>query len=223
MFPYNQAHVEIPTIFHSIEFDGPFQNCQICNRELYHDGQAYMIEKVFRGPETIIEIATCWPCAVEMQGSISAESAQTIQREFHDKVNLLERLEWLGANPEGSDSESDNSESDNSESDNSESSEDLDEDENGNNSPLDSEKWLDSCILSGTPREKARDFQVVGMFMGDKMVLSIFPYLISAKSIEEIGEKLSQETRGFMQDFIDNQFGMPPEFCNPESPLPILI
>ena len=87
----------------------------------------------------------------------------------------------------------------------------------------DPERWLESCILTGSSREQTPDFQVVGMFMGDKMVLSIFPYLISAKAIEEIGEKLSNETRGYMQDFIDTQFGMPPEFCNPESPLPLLI
>ena len=96
MFPYPQSLVDIPPIFHSVEFDGPFQKCQICTRELYEDAQAYMIEKVFRGPETIIEIATCLPCAFEMQNEISAESAQTMQTEFHSKINMTERLEWLG-------------------------------------------------------------------------------------------------------------------------------
>lgn len=213
MFPYQQTLVEIPHLFHSVEFDGPFQKCQVCNRELFHDGQAYLIEKVFRGPETIIEIATCLPCAMEMQSSISAESMQTIQQEFHAKVDMMERLRWLGT---GSDSDTDDlSSADDISSSQAESTEKV-------TSP-DPDRWLESCILSGKPRKDTSNYQVVGMFMGDKMMLSVFPYLISSKAIEEISEKLSSETKGFMQDFIDTQFGMPPEFCNPDSPLPLLI
>lgn len=216
MFPYPQVLVDIPSIFHSVEFDGPFQKCQICSRELLHDAQTYMIEKVFRGPEAIIEIATCLPCSIEMQSEISAESMATIQKEFYGKINIVERLDWLGV-----------------QSGTGLTGEELDEAE-GTPAPeqetdlsgdplIEADKWLDACILTGAARETTPNFQVVGMFVGNQMVLSVFPYFISSNAIEEIGEKLSQETRGYMQDFIDDKFGMPPEFCNPESPLPLLI
>lgn len=170
-----------------------------------------MIEKVFRGPETIIEIATCLPCAIEMQGEISAESMATIQKEFYGKINIAQRLEWLGESNELLMEDDGTPHQD----------ENLSEDEDSD--IIDAEKWLDQCIITGSSRNDTPNFQVVGMFVGDRMVLSVFPYFISSKAIEEIGEKLSNETRGYMQDFIDDKFGMPPEFCNPESPLPLLI
>ena len=85
------------------------------------------------------------------------------------------------------------------------------------------EKWLDHCLISGRPRSEITNFQIGGLFFGDKMALSALPYLISAKAVEEIGEKLSEQTRGYMRDFIGDQFGMPPEFCQPDSPLPMLM
>ena len=177
-----------------------------------------MIEKVFRGPEAIIEIATCLPCAIEMQGEISAESMATIQQEFYGKINIVERLDWLriqsGSMLAGEGEELDEAAAAPA----SEIETDVSVDP-----PIEADMWLDACILTGAARENTPNFQVVGMFVGSQMVLSVFPYFISSNAIEEIGEKLSQETRGYMQDFIDDKFGMPPEFCNPESPLPLLI
>ena len=188
MFPDRVSLVEIPHIFHSVELGGPFTSCQICTRRLVNEGQPYLIEKVFRGTETIIEIATCMACTIQVQGSMSKESTLTMQREFHGKINWTERLSWL--------------------------------DDQG---PVDPNRWIDHCVITGAERCKTLNFQIGGMFFGDQLALSALPYLVSAKAVEEIGEKLSQETRGYMQDFVGDQFGMPPEFCNPQSPLPLLI
>lgn len=189
MFPFPQSLVDIPPIFHSLKFGGPFLKCQICTGDLLHEGQGYMIEKVFRGSETIIEIATCLPCSLAVQGEMSEESTLTMQREFHGKVDWSSRMEWL-------------------------------EEESSEINP---EKWLDHCLISGRPRSEITNFQIGGLFFGDKMAISALPYLISAKAVEEIGEKLSEQTRGYMRDFIGDQFGMPPEFCQPDSPLPMLM
>lgn len=189
MFPYSQSLVDIPSIFHSVEFGGPFQQCQICTRNLMADNQPYMIEKVFRGPETIIEMATCLTCSLQVQSEMSQESQQTLQREFHGKVDWGERLQWLESDGE----------------------------------PLDSQRWLSQCVITGNSKDEVRNFQIGGMFIGDQMALSVLPYMISAEAVEQIGEQLSEETRGYMQDFVGDQFGMPPEFCHPDSPLPILI
>jgi hypothetical protein len=34
---------------------------------------------------------------------------------------------------------------------------------------------------------------------------------------------LSEQTRGWMRDFVSDNFGMPPEFCDSPDMLPLLI
>ena len=34
------------------------------------------------------------------------------------------------------------------------------------------------------------------------------------KAIERLNDLLSEQTRGWMNDFIEEHFGMPPEFCD---------
>ena len=149
MLPVPPALVEIPLLFHSVELGSPFTKCQICSESLFDSEQPYLIEKVFRGTEAIIEIATCLPCSIQVQGNLSNDSAQTLQREFHDKINWGERVSWLDAP-----------------------------------APIDPDRWIDHCVITGAKRSKTLNFQVGGMFLGNRMAISALPYLISARAVE---------------------------------------
>lgn len=70
---------------------------------------------------------------------------------------------------------------------------------------------LEKCWFKGTPKESLTEYQIFGLFLGDKMIATQPPYLVGEAAILEMGNLLSNKTIGDMDDFIDNYFGGPPE------------
>jgi hypothetical protein len=67
------------------------------------------------------------------------------------------------------------------------------------------------CLVTGTPREDLEEYNIVGQFIGDKMISGQFPILISPSIGEEIQELLSQQTKDEFDDFMDAITSVPPE------------
>lgn len=83
---------------------------------------------------------------------------------------------------------------------------------------------MDRCLLSGTLAEDSREKQISAWCRGDQMrVDHVFPLMISGVAIEAINGVLSEQTRGWIDDFVGDSFGMPPEFCDNPDFRPILI
>lgn len=70
---------------------------------------------------------------------------------------------------------------------------------------------LAQCWMKGTPRNELREYQIFGLFRGDKMIATQPPYLIGEAAIEEMSDLLSSKTIDDMNRFIDTHFGGPPE------------
>ncbi len=204
-----QWQAEIPPIFQSVEFDGPFQKCLICNREFYHDDHSpYVIEKIFVRAEAIVEMAVCLNCLMEMNGEMSEESSLTVKNEFEKKVDWSHRASLMPSIANAPNS--------------------LEEDEEDPSSEVvapqpNVERWIESCLLDGTPRQDCRNYQICGLFLGNQIVLGQLPYVLSGTAVARIGEKLSKKTRDQMGDFLETYFGMPPELCSPSGPVPVLF
>lgn len=69
------------------------------------------------------------------------------------------------------------------------------------------------CLVTGTPITECVEYQIGGMVLGglpDKRTL----FMISGKVMEQMNELISNETRGFMDDFTNTHFGLPPELKN---------
>lgn len=78
--------------------------------------------------------------------------------------------------------------------------------------PEDPEQWLTHCIIKGTAKDEMKEFQMGACFRGDKMATDFMPpFLIGELAIEEMNELLSEETKGEMDDFMGEHFGIPPE------------
>ncbi len=182
---------QIPPLFQSLELEGLFQRCCLCERQLLVETESvepYLIERIFRGSEPIVEYAMCFRCKVCQQEQISKKSLQRLQQLWDERVDQNERAAWLvGGYLKGE---------------------------------FTVDKWTDHCVLSGTPLSKCKDYQVVALAFGHELMLSYLPVMISDVAIEEIQELLSEKTKGWMDDFISDQFGMPPEFL--ECP-PVLV
>ena len=88
--------MDIPKILHSVEKDGLFTHCLRCNRDLLANETPYMIEKVFRGTEAIIEIAICFDCrqSQEKEG-VSEESAEAIKNYFLASAGVQLRFDLM--------------------------------------------------------------------------------------------------------------------------------
>lgn len=80
------------------------------------------------------------------------------------------------------------------------------------------------CAITGLPAGDCEERQIMAMCKGDRMLLNpSSPMMLSAAVMEEIVGILSEKTKGWMQDFVGDNFGMPPEFCDNPDLLPLLI
>ena len=86
---------EVPRIFHSVEFDGPFCHCLNCKEKLDEVAVPHIISKAFRGPECVFEYALCQSCHLEMVQSFSEESRANLENFHHENVDLDKRSEKL--------------------------------------------------------------------------------------------------------------------------------
>ena len=73
------------------------------------------------------------------------------------------------------------------------------------------ESWTSHCIITGKPRAEMDHYTIVGGFVGDKMVMGFGPYIMSPEAQVEMSKLLSAETKREMDDFIGDNFGLPPE------------
>lgn len=69
--------------------------------------------------------------------------------------------------------------------------------------------WLRRCMITNQPVRETDDYQILGMCVGDELLLGDMPHAISGKAIEAIMNLLSDKTKGFMDDFTGQHFGVP--------------
>jgi len=73
------------------------------------------------------------------------------------------------------------------------------------------DEWISHCIVKGTPVSDLTEYQIGCQCVGNKMVVMNMPFMIGHEAMDEIAQLLSEKTRGEMDRFIDEFFGLPPE------------
>lgn len=211
LFP---ERIPIPEIFHSADTRAPLERCLVCERPLLDTREEYLIEKAMRQypdyevKEVIIEYALCLDCHADMQNSISDDSKNALETYFLENADLHQRVVSLMADSSSPDADP-----------NKEAVTDPRED--AAEEPPDLGKWLDRCIIHGTPLNKLEEFQLVGHCIGREMLLTHMPLVIGGPAMDEIIHELSNETLDELGGFRDEYFGLPPEFSR-DVPGPIL-
>jgi hypothetical protein len=92
-------------------------------------------------------------------------------------------------------------------------------DEYGN----DFESWISNCIIKDSPRTGMEEYQVCGQCIGDKLVFDMLPYVLSHEASNEISDLLSNKTLDEYNRFVDDNFGLPPEFKKALKDSPVLV
>jgi len=75
----------------------------------------------------------------------------------------------------------------------------------------DYKKWLESCIVTGEPFVNDDEYQIAAHCVGKNMVLSIMPYKISFKAMEQMQDLLSAQTKEELDNFRKQNLDLPPE------------
>ena len=88
---------------------------------------------------------------------------------------------------------------------------------------LDHEAWLDRCIVTGKPKSELEEYQIYGHCLGNRFLFSYMPYMISHEAMDEMSDLLSEKTRGEIDRFVDDNFGLPPELKQPIKDHPVLL
>lgn len=69
------------------------------------------------------------------------------------------------------------------------------------------DKWDKVCVVTGKPLSEVTEFNLIGNFIGDRVIAGIPPVAISGEIMEQLQEKISPETRQEMDDFRDTYLG----------------
>ena len=175
----------LPRAFGSHETGEPFERCLECNQFLLEPGTEYVIEKAFRSYRDFNISDTIFEYAICM--SCAEEITNSLSKEsLRQLENYFAKNIHLGERMYWAMQE-----------------------------PLpDLSQWLSSCAIKGTPVEELAEYQIIGHCSGDQLVLSIFPYLIGGKALDEMAALLSNTTLDILDDFGGRHFGLPPEFSD---------
>jgi hypothetical protein len=83
--------------------------------------------------------------------------------------------------------------------------------------------WIDHCVVTGAPRRECSEYQLFAMCDGADLLLTYAPFMISGHVIDQIAEVLSSQTKGWLNDFIDEYLGLPPELKDWAKERPLLV
>lgn len=92
---YIQDYLPIPPLLYSTETDGPFQRCIECQGRLLEEGSCYVIQKVIRRGETVMEMALCMQCHDNLMEEYSHESQMRLWDFFLDRADFKNRRRRL--------------------------------------------------------------------------------------------------------------------------------
>lgn len=180
--------VHIPSLFRPFESEAPFQSCNLCEVNLLHPAQHYAVEKVMRQMPGIEVPDIVLEYAICM--NCMWEMRQNMSAESMERMDAF--LSQTRHPPERG----------------------LPSDEDESWNP---DTWTTHCMVTGKPLTECRDYQVVGLCHGDKLVLSndtlsgALPGILSAEVMEELQELLSPETKEELDGYFDRLTGWPPE------------
>jgi len=73
-------------------------------------------------------------------------------------------------------------------------------------------KWLGECAITGKPATEVEEYHLCAICDGNQLLYTDAPLMISIEAIHELSELLSAKTREELDDFIDDHFGLPPEW-----------
>ena len=76
-------------------------------------------------------------------------------------------------------------------------------------------EWIKNCLVNHTSIDEIREYQIYAHCNGRHLNITHMPYMVSGEIIDQITHLLSDETLDELDDFMNNNFGPPPELMEP--------
>lgn len=174
--------VPIPEVLYSEETGAPFARCLQCERDLHAGGVPYLIEKAFRAVPDYDARETVFEYALCLTCYESLSAALSEASRARIQAFVAERVDF-GARAADLLSEEDAAPA----------------------------RWLDRCIVDGSPAGALGEYQLLAHCQGNRLVLSHLPCLIGGPAIEAMTALLSQKTRDELGGFQNDLLGPAPD------------
>jgi len=174
--------VPIPPSFYAEDTEAPFETCLACDRPLRQDGTEYVIEKGYRSFEAYDVEETVFGYALCLRCHTSLSQSFSVQSKQRCTAYLNEHVDLPGRTASLLDQDS-----------------------------LDPTRWTQHCIVHDTPKADLREYQILAHCRGTEMLLTHLPLMIGGPAVDELVQRLSNETLDELGGFRDEHFGLPPE------------
>lgn len=181
-FDFTPEMIEIPEIFRSSLDKKPFERCISCDTYLLDEGTTYFIEKAIRNYKDHGVTDTIVEYAICMSCMEGKQKAMSTESLQRLQEYFLAQVDPLERQLLML-----------------------------NNETLNVEPWIERCIFKGTHKSELNEYQLQCQCSGKHLVFSYMPCMTSGEAIEEMAELLSPKSRGEIDDFMDENFGLPPE------------
>jgi hypothetical protein len=73
------------------------------------------------------------------------------------------------------------------------------------------ESCFEYCLFTNIPKHQTETYQLLAHCRGTEVLLHKGAFMVSDKATETLTSLLSAETKEFLDNFIDDNFGLPPE------------
>lgn len=176
------VRVSIPQSFYDSETGTPFEQCLVCNRRLLDGSTEYLIEKGSRHYDDYDVTETVFGYA------LCLDCHATISRSF-STLSKQRCEDYLSTH--------------------------IDLSERAaallGTDSTDPDRWTDHCIVHDTPKEALQEYQMLALCHGERMILTHLPLMIGEPALNELTQRLSNETLDELGGFRNEYFGLPPE------------
>lgn len=194
-FYFQPNYIEIPEVFHSDLTGAPFTSCIECECELYHSDTPYLIEKAFKNHNKGSIQSTVFEYAICPTCHATLQGSMSEETKINLGLFFQKNVDLATRSRELT-----------------------------NEFPLDIEKWLERCILTGKHKQEVSEFQIYAQCQGEHLIFSEMPFMISGDGIEQFLPLVSNKTMDDLDDFGQKVMGPSPEIeelLQPRKTVPI--
>ncbi len=189
------CRIPIPPVFCSEETGAPFQRCLRCERDLQRGGVPYLIEKACRTFAGYDARETVFEYALCLPCYEAMSQAFSEASRRRIQAYMAEHVDVQRRAAERL---------------------------RGPVSEV--ERWLDRCMVQGTPAAELSEYQMVAHCEGDRLVLSHLPALIGGPAVDALAELLSNRTLDALGGFRRDYLGPTPDLEELlTGPAPVLV
>ncbi len=176
-------YVDVPKDFWSDASEGLLENCLVCERFLLDDGTQYLIEKAFRRYHGFESRDTVFEYAMCTDCRMQLQGEMSAESRERIEHFFAEHVDFVGRR-----------------------------DELLSSGDLQTEPWLNRCLITGEPIREMEEYQIYCECDGAHMLFTYLPYAISGAAIDQIVALLSNATIDSLSRLVDQHLGVPPEF-----------